>query len=161
MFWFWPNRVLHWHAVCIFFFFLLTLVAEPLLSHLTVSNVTSGSVAISWKAQESAFDSFLVEVRNSDPLQETVVHSLPAASRSFVITNLKASSDYTAHLHGLIGRQHAQTLMVQATTGISHDGLFTVWWTSSEEDSPRNHLRPTFHPSIPLDPSQIWENHPD
>uniref|UniRef100_A0A8C2NWR8 Tenascin n=1 Tax=Capra hircus TaxID=9925 RepID=A0A8C2NWR8_CAPHI len=91
-------------------------VAEPLLSHLTVSNVTSGSVAISWKAQESAFDSFLVEVRNSDPLQETVVHSLPAASRSFVITNLKASSDYTAHLHGLIGRQHAQTLMVQATT---------------------------------------------
>ncbi|XP_017908168.1 PREDICTED: tenascin isoform X1 [Capra hircus] len=93
-----------------------TTVAEPLLSHLTVSNVTSGSVAISWKAQESAFDSFLVEVRNSDPLQETVVHSLPAASRSFVITNLKASSDYTAHLHGLIGRQHAQTLMVQATT---------------------------------------------
>ena len=107
--------------------FLLTLVAEPLLSHLTVSNVTSGSVAISWKAQESAFDSFLVEVRNSDPLQETVVHSLPAASRSFVITNLKASSDYTAHLHGLIGRQHAQTLMVQATTGISHDVFFTVW----------------------------------
>ncbi|XP_055283719.1 tenascin isoform X3 [Moschus berezovskii] len=93
-----------------------TTVAEPLLSHLTVSNVTSGSVAISWKAQESAFDSFLVEVRNSDPLQESVVHSLPAASRSFVITNLKASSDYTAHLHGLIGRQHAQTLMVQATT---------------------------------------------
>ncbi|KAB0347054.1 hypothetical protein FD754_011911 [Muntiacus muntjak] len=93
-----------------------TTVAEPLLSHLTVSNVTSGSVAISWKAQESAFDSFLVEVRNSDPLQETVVHSLPAASRSFVITNLKASSDYTAHLHGLIGRQHAQILIVQATT---------------------------------------------
>ncbi|XP_045021100.1 tenascin isoform X6 [Bubalus bubalis] len=93
-----------------------TTVAEPLLSHLTVSHVTSGSVAISWKAQESAFDSFLVEVRNSDPVQETVVHSLPAASRSFAITNLKAASDYTAHLHGLIGRQHAQTLMVQATT---------------------------------------------
>uniref|UniRef100_A0A8C6DTM3 Tenascin C n=1 Tax=Moschus moschiferus TaxID=68415 RepID=A0A8C6DTM3_MOSMO len=120
-----------------------TTVAEPLLSHLTVSNVTSGSVAISWKAQESAFDSFLVEVRNSDPLQETVVHSLPAASRSFVITNLKASSDYTAHLHGLIGRQHAQTLMVQATTealpllenltisDINPYG-FTVSWMASE-----------------------------
>ncbi|XP_070315320.1 tenascin isoform X9 [Odocoileus virginianus] len=118
-------------------------VAEPLLSHLTVSNVTSGSVAISWKAQESAFDSFLVEVRNSDPLQEMVVHSLPAASRSFVITNLKASSDYTAHLHGLIGRQHAQTLMAQATTealpllenltisDINPYG-FTVSWMASE-----------------------------
>ncbi|XP_070315318.1 tenascin isoform X7 [Odocoileus virginianus] len=120
-----------------------TTVAEPLLSHLTVSNVTSGSVAISWKAQESAFDSFLVEVRNSDPLQEMVVHSLPAASRSFVITNLKASSDYTAHLHGLIGRQHAQTLMAQATTealpllenltisDINPYG-FTVSWMASE-----------------------------
>ncbi|EPY80078.1 tenascin isoform 1 [Camelus ferus] len=93
-----------------------TTVAEPLLSHLTVSNVTSGSVSISWKAQESAFDSFLIDVRDSDHLQETVVHSVPAASRSFVITNLKASSNYTARLQGLIGGQRAQTLTVQATT---------------------------------------------
>ncbi|XP_074218192.1 tenascin isoform X3 [Camelus bactrianus] len=93
-----------------------TTVAEPLLSHLTVSNVTSGSVSISWKAQESAFDSFLIDVRDSDHLQETVVHSVPAASRSFVITNLKASSNYTARLQGLIGGQCAQTLTVQATT---------------------------------------------
>uniref|UniRef100_A0A5F9DPN4 Tenascin n=1 Tax=Oryctolagus cuniculus TaxID=9986 RepID=A0A5F9DPN4_RABIT len=91
-------------------------VAEPLLSHLTVSNVTWGSVFISWKAQEPAFDSFLIEVSNSDHPQETAVYSVPAASRSSVITNLKASSNYTAHLHGLIGRQRAQTLMVQTTT---------------------------------------------
>ncbi|XP_049751081.1 tenascin isoform X4 [Elephas maximus indicus] len=93
-----------------------TTVAEPLLSHLTISNVTWDSVSISWKAQESSFDSFLVEVRNSDHPQETVVYSVPGVSRSCVITNLKASSNYTAHLHGLIGGQHAQTLMVQATT---------------------------------------------
>nr|XP_017205580.2 tenascin isoform X2 [Oryctolagus cuniculus] len=93
-----------------------TTVAEPLLSHLTISNVTWGSVFISWKAQEPAFDSFLIEVSNSDHPQETAVYSVPAASRSSVITNLKASSNYTAHLHGLIGRQRAQTLMVQTTT---------------------------------------------
>uniref|UniRef100_A0A452FG36 Tenascin n=1 Tax=Capra hircus TaxID=9925 RepID=A0A452FG36_CAPHI len=141
-----------------------TTVAEPLLSHLTVSNVTSGSVAISWKAQESAFDSFLVEVRNSDPLQETVVHSLPAASRSFVITNLKASSDYTAHLHGLIGRQHAQTLMVQATTeaepevdnllvsDATPDG-FRLSWTADEGvfDSFVLKIRDTKKQSEPLE----------
>ncbi|XP_070374971.1 tenascin isoform X3 [Equus asinus] len=120
-----------------------TTVAEPLLSHLTVSNVTWGSVSISWEAQESAFDSFLIEVRNSDHPQETVVHSVPAASRSSVITNLKASSNYTAHLHGLIGGQRAQTLMVQATTealpllenltisDINPYG-FTVSWMASE-----------------------------
>ncbi|XP_073761945.1 tenascin isoform X8 [Callorhinus ursinus] len=93
-----------------------TTVAEPLLSHLTISNVTWASVSLSWKAQEATFDSFLIEVRNSDPHQETVVHSVPAASRSFVITNLKASSNYTAHLHGLIGGHRVQTLMAQATT---------------------------------------------
>ncbi|XP_070315314.1 tenascin isoform X3 [Odocoileus virginianus] len=141
-----------------------TTVAEPLLSHLTVSNVTSGSVAISWKAQESAFDSFLVEVRNSDPLQEMVVHSLPAASRSFVITNLKASSDYTAHLHGLIGRQHAQTLMAQATTeaepevdnllvsDATPDG-FRLSWTADEGvfDSFVLKIRDTKKQSEPLE----------
>ncbi|XP_043783374.1 tenascin isoform X6 [Cervus elaphus] len=141
-----------------------TTVAEPLLSHLTVSNVTSGSVAISWKAQESTFDSFLVEVRNSDPFQETVVHSLPAASRSFVITNLKASSDYTAHLHGLIGRQHAQTLMVQATTeaepevdnllvsDATPDG-FRLSWTADEGvfDSFVLKIRDTKKQSEPLE----------
>ncbi|XP_057169696.1 tenascin isoform X1 [Ursus arctos] len=93
-----------------------TTVAEPLLSHLTISNVTWASVSLSWKAQEATFDSFLVEVRHSDHLQETVVHSVPAASRSSVITNLKASSNYTAHLHGLIGGHRVQTLMAQATT---------------------------------------------
>ncbi|XP_030886364.1 tenascin-like [Leptonychotes weddellii] len=93
-----------------------TTVAEPLLSHLTISNVTWASVSLSWKAQEATFDSFLIEVRNSDPRQETVVHSVPAASRSSVITNLKPSSNYTAHLHGLMGGHRVQTLMAQATT---------------------------------------------
>ncbi|XP_040338038.1 tenascin isoform X3 [Herpailurus yagouaroundi] len=93
-----------------------TTVAEALLSHLTISNVTWASMALSWKAQEAAFDSFLIEVRNSDHGQETVVHSVPAASRSSVITNLTASSNYTAHLHGLMGGHRAHTLMAQATT---------------------------------------------
>lgn len=108
------------------YFFLLALVAEALLSHLTISNVTWASMALSWKAQEAAFDSFLIEVRNSDHGQETVVRSVPAASRSSVITNLTASSNYTAHLHGLMGGHRAHTLMAQATTGISHDGFFTL-----------------------------------
>ncbi|XP_045324987.1 tenascin isoform X1 [Leopardus geoffroyi] len=120
-----------------------TTVAEALLSHLTISNVTWASMALSWKAQEAAFDSFLIEVRNSDHGQETVVRSVPAASRSSVITNLTASSNYTAHLHGLMGRHRAHTLMAQATTealpllenltisDINPYG-FTVSWMASE-----------------------------
>lgn len=59
-------------------------------------------MSILWKAQESAFDGFLIEVRNSDHLQVMVVCSVPAASRSPVINNLEASSNFPAHLHGLI-----------------------------------------------------------
>ncbi|XP_044899090.1 tenascin isoform X4 [Felis catus] len=120
-----------------------TTVAEALLSHLTISNVTWASMALSWKAQEAAFDSFLIEVRNSDHGQEMVVRSVPAASRSSVITNLTASSNYTAHLHGLMGGHRAHTLMAQATTealpllenltisDINPYG-FTVSWMASE-----------------------------
>lgn len=136
--------------------FLLTLVAEPLLSHLTVSGVTWDSVSISWKAQESAFDSFLIEVRNSDHLQDTVVHSVPGASRSFLIANLKHSSNYTAHLHGLIGGQRAQTLTVQTTTGISHDGFFTLHWSSFGEHSKNISRYLFFILPVPVDLSQIW-----
>ncbi|XP_058528431.1 tenascin isoform X1 [Ochotona princeps] len=118
-----------------------TTVAESLISHLTLSNVTWGSMFISWKAQEPAFDSFRIQVSNSDNPQETVEYSVPGASRNSVITNLKASSNYTAYLHGLIGGQRAHTLMVQTTTepepelgtlifsNITPDS-FNVSWTS-------------------------------
>ncbi|XP_007474593.2 tenascin isoform X1 [Monodelphis domestica] len=93
-----------------------TTVAEPLLSHLTVSNITSGSVSLSWKAQEAAFENFVLEVRNSDLPLDSVVYTVPGALRSSVITNLRASTNYTVQLHGLIGGQSGQTLMAQATT---------------------------------------------
>uniref|UniRef100_A0A8D0ZYR7 Tenascin n=1 Tax=Sus scrofa TaxID=9823 RepID=A0A8D0ZYR7_PIG len=73
-----------------------TTVAEPLLSHLTVSNMTSGSVSISWKAQESAFDSFLIEVRDSDHLQDTVVRSVPHAH----VTGLLENTGYDVSVAG-------------------------------------------------------------
>ncbi|XP_047555887.1 tenascin isoform X8 [Lutra lutra] len=141
-----------------------TTVAEPLLSHLTISNVTWASVSLSWKAQEATFDSFLIEIRNSDPHQETVVHSLPAASRSSVIANLNASSNYTAHLHGLIGGHRVQTLTAQATTeaepevdnllvsDATPDG-FRLSWTADEGvfDSFVLKIRDTKKQSEPLE----------
>ncbi|KAG8518804.1 Tenascin, partial [Galemys pyrenaicus] len=62
------------------------------------------------------------QLQNSGPFQGTVAHAVPAASRSFVIANLKASSDYTAHL-----QPEAQlgTLMLSNITPDS----FNVSWT--------------------------------
>ncbi|XP_026513103.1 tenascin isoform X5 [Terrapene carolina triunguis] len=93
-----------------------TTVDEPLLSKLTVSNATSDSVSLTWEAQDAAFDRFVLEVINSDLPLDSLVHTVPGASRSFVITNLRASTNYTVQLHGLVDDQGAQTLTALVTT---------------------------------------------
>ncbi|XP_043355022.1 tenascin isoform X6 [Dermochelys coriacea] len=93
-----------------------TTVDEPLLSKLTVSNATSDSVSLTWEAQDAAFDRFVLEVINSDLPLDSLVHTVPGASRSFVITNLRAATNYTVQLHGLVDGQGAQTLTALVTT---------------------------------------------
>ncbi|XP_043386012.1 tenascin isoform X4 [Chelonia mydas] len=93
-----------------------TTVDEPLLSKLTVSNATSDSVSLTWEAQDAAFDRFVLEVINSDLPLDSLVHTVPGASRSFVITNLRATTNYTVQLHGLVDGQGAQTLTALVTT---------------------------------------------
>ncbi|XP_034649381.1 tenascin isoform X3 [Trachemys scripta elegans] len=93
-----------------------TTVDEPLLSKLTVSNATSDRVSLTWEAQDAAFDRFVLEVINSDLPLDSLVHTVPGASRSFVITNLRASTNYTVQLHGLVDDQGAQTLTALVTT---------------------------------------------
>uniref|UniRef100_K7GIU0 Fibronectin type-III domain-containing protein n=1 Tax=Pelodiscus sinensis TaxID=13735 RepID=K7GIU0_PELSI len=91
-------------------------VEEPLLSKLAVSNATSDSASLTWEAQDDAFDHFVLEVRNSDLPLDSLVHTVPGASRSFVITNLRATTNYTVQLHGLVDGQGAQTLTALVTT---------------------------------------------
>uniref|UniRef100_A0A663FIT0 Tenascin n=1 Tax=Aquila chrysaetos chrysaetos TaxID=223781 RepID=A0A663FIT0_AQUCH len=93
-----------------------TTVQEPLLSKLTVSNATSNSMSLTWEAQDNAFDHFILEVRNSDFPLDSLVHTVPGASRHYVVTNLKAATNYTVQLHGVIDGQGGQTLTALATT---------------------------------------------
>uniref|UniRef100_A0A8C3JAR4 Tenascin n=1 Tax=Calidris pygmaea TaxID=425635 RepID=A0A8C3JAR4_9CHAR len=120
-----------------------TTVEEPLLSKLTVSNATSDSMSLTWEAQDKAFDHFILEVRNSDFPLDSLVHTVPGGSRHYVVTNLKAATNYTVQLHGVIDGQGGQTLTALATTeampplenltvsDINPYG-FTVSWMASE-----------------------------
>ncbi|NXH74805.1 TENA protein, partial [Hydrobates tethys] len=89
---------------------------ELLLSKLTVSNATSDSMSLTWEAQDNAFDHFILEVRISDFPLDSLVHTVPGASRRYVVTNLKAATNYTVQLHGVIDGQGGQTLTALATT---------------------------------------------
>uniref|UniRef100_A0A8D2MQL1 Tenascin C n=1 Tax=Zonotrichia albicollis TaxID=44394 RepID=A0A8D2MQL1_ZONAL len=75
---------------------------ELLLSKLSVSNATSASLSLAWEAQDKAFDHFILEVRNSDFPLDSLVLTVPGDSRHSVVTNLKAATNYTVQLHGVI-----------------------------------------------------------
>ncbi|OWK59794.1 Tenascin [Lonchura striata] len=93
-----------------------TTVEELLLSKLSVSNATSDSLSLTWEAQDKAFDHFILEVRNSDFPLDSLVLTVPGDSRHSVVTNLKAATNYTVQLHGVIDGQGGQTLTAMATT---------------------------------------------
>ncbi|XP_056360992.1 tenascin isoform X1 [Oenanthe melanoleuca] len=93
-----------------------TTVEELLLSKLSVSNATSDSLSLSWETQDKAFDHFILEVRNSDFPLDSLVLTVPGDTRHSVVTNLKAATNYTVQLHGVIDGQGGQTLTAMATT---------------------------------------------
>eukprot|EP00076_Gallus_gallus_P015730 XP_015134830.1 tenascin isoform X3 [Gallus gallus] len=111
-----------------------TTVEEPLLSKLTVSNATSDSMLLMWEAQDNAFDHFILEVRNSDSPLDSLVQIVPGASRHYVVTNLKAATNYTVQLHGVVDGQGGQTLTALATTE-AEPQLGTLTLTNVTPDS--------------------------
>ncbi|XP_018864016.1 tenascin isoform X4 [Parus major] len=111
-----------------------TTVQELLLSKLSVPNATSDSLSLSWEAQDKAFEHFILEVRNSDFPLDSLVLTVPGDSRHSVVTNLKAATNYTVQLHGVIDGQGGQTLTAMATTE-AEPQLGTLTLTNVTPDS--------------------------
>ncbi|NXM53633.1 TENA protein, partial [Illadopsis cleaveri] len=107
---------------------------ELLLNKLSVSNATSASLSLTWEAQDKAFDHFILEVRNSDFPLDSLVLTVPGDSRHSVVTNLKAATNYTVQLHGVIDGQGGQTLTAMATTE-AEPQLGTLTLTNVTPDS--------------------------
>uniref|UniRef100_A0A8C9MWA7 Tenascin C n=1 Tax=Serinus canaria TaxID=9135 RepID=A0A8C9MWA7_SERCA len=116
---------------------------ELLLSKLSVSNATSASLSLAWEAQDKAFDHFILEVRNSDFPLDSLVLTVPGDSRHSVVTNLKAATNYTVQLHGVIDGKAACSpvflsppeaepqLGTLALTNVTPDS-FNLSWTTQD-----------------------------
>uniref|UniRef100_A0A8C1WBP7 Zmp:0000000846 n=1 Tax=Cyprinus carpio TaxID=7962 RepID=A0A8C1WBP7_CYPCA len=74
--------------------------AEPDLSGLVVSNITSDTVSLSWRTGEKAFDNFIVEVRESALPTQATGRTLPGGVRSTVLTGLRGDTQYQIKLYG-------------------------------------------------------------
>uniref|UniRef100_A0A8C5BD86 Tenascin n=1 Tax=Gadus morhua TaxID=8049 RepID=A0A8C5BD86_GADMO len=90
--------------------------AEPDLSRLVVSNITSDRFSLSWQTGEKAFHNFIVEVRESATPSRAMGRALSGDARATVMTGLKAATQYDIKLYASSGGQNSQPLFAVATT---------------------------------------------
>ncbi|XP_029097740.1 tenascin-X isoform X2 [Monodon monoceros] len=96
----------------------------PRLSHLSVTDVTTNSLRLSWEAPPEAFDSFLLrfgvpslsalELHPRSPLQREL--TVPGTRRSAVLWDLSPGTLYTLTLYGLRGPHKADGIQGTART---------------------------------------------
>ncbi|KAM3611855.1 uncharacterized protein V6R79_025021 [Siganus canaliculatus] len=73
---------------------------KPVITNVTISDVSWDSFLLSWFAEEGAFQAFLVEITDAETGAEWQNHTVPADSRSLVIAGLSPTTWYKANLYG-------------------------------------------------------------
>ncbi|XP_043783373.1 tenascin isoform X5 [Cervus elaphus] len=116
---------------------------EPELGNLSVSDITSESFNLSWTATDGAFETFTVEIIDSNRFLETMEYNVSGAERTAHISGLRPSNDFIVYLSGLAPSMQTKTISATATTealpllenltisDINPYG-FTVSWMASE-----------------------------
>ncbi|XP_036288700.1 tenascin isoform X9 [Pipistrellus kuhlii] len=137
---------------------------EPEIGNLNVSNVTPESFNLSWTATDGAFETFTIEIIDSNRLLETVQYNFSGAERTAYISGLRPSNDFIIYLSGLAPGVRTQTINVTVTTeaepevdnllvsDVTPDG-FRLSWTADEGvfDSFVLKIRDTKKQSEPLE----------
>ncbi|XP_028017211.2 tenascin isoform X1 [Eptesicus fuscus] len=137
---------------------------EPEIGNLNVSNVTPESFNLSWTATNGAFETFTIEIIDSNRLLETVQYKISGAARTAYISGLRPSNDFIIYLSGLAPGIRTQTINVTVTTeaepevdnllvsDATPDG-FRLSWTADEGvfDSFVLKIRDTKKQSEPLE----------
>ncbi|XP_025134998.3 tenascin isoform X7 [Bubalus bubalis] len=116
---------------------------EPELGNLSVSDITSESFNLSWTATDGAFETFTVEIIDSNRFLETMEYNISGAERTAHISGLRPGNDFIIYLSGLAPSMKTKTISTTATTealpllenltisDINPYG-FTVSWMASE-----------------------------
>ncbi|XP_063505923.1 tenascin isoform X8 [Pongo pygmaeus] len=116
---------------------------EPEIGNLNVSDITPESFNLSWTATDGIFETFTIEIIDSNRLRETVEYNISGAERTAHISGLPPSTDFIVYLSGLAPSIRTKTISATATTealpllenltisDINPYG-FTVSWMASE-----------------------------
>ncbi|XP_033093552.1 tenascin isoform X8 [Trachypithecus francoisi] len=116
---------------------------EPEIGNLNVSDITPESFNLSWTATDGIFETFTIEIIDSNRLLEIVEYNISGAERTAHISGLPPSTDFIVYLSGLAPSIRTKTISATATTealpllenltisDINPYG-FTVSWMASE-----------------------------
>uniref|UniRef100_A0A5F9C8F6 Tenascin n=1 Tax=Oryctolagus cuniculus TaxID=9986 RepID=A0A5F9C8F6_RABIT len=116
---------------------------EPEIGNLNVSDITPESFNLSWTATDGIFETFTIEIIDSNRLLETLEYNISGAERSAHISGLTPSTDFIIYLSGLAPSIRTKTISATAITealpllenltisDINPYG-FTVSWMASE-----------------------------
>ncbi|XP_031733204.1 tenascin isoform X1 [Anarrhichthys ocellatus] len=74
---------------------------KPVVTNVTVSDVSWDSFLLSWSAEDGAFEAFLIEVTDAETGAEWQNHTVPADARSLAISGLSSITWYRANLYGV------------------------------------------------------------
>ncbi|XP_047624214.1 tenascin isoform X6 [Phacochoerus africanus] len=137
---------------------------EPEIGNLSVSDVTPESFSLSWTATEGAFETFTIEIIDSNRFLETMEYNISGAERTAHVSGLRPGNDFIVYLSGLAPGIQSKTISATATTeaepevdnllvsDATPDG-FRLSWTADEGvfDSFVLKIRDTKKQSEPLE----------
>uniref|UniRef100_A0A2K6TF86 Tenascin n=1 Tax=Saimiri boliviensis boliviensis TaxID=39432 RepID=A0A2K6TF86_SAIBB len=89
---------------------------EPEIGNLHVSDITPESFNLSWTATDGIFETFTIEIIDSNRLLETAEYNISGAERTAHIPGLPPSTDFIVYLSGLAPSIRTKTISVTATT---------------------------------------------
>uniref|UniRef100_A0A8D0HLX4 Tenascin n=1 Tax=Sphenodon punctatus TaxID=8508 RepID=A0A8D0HLX4_SPHPU len=91
---------------------------EPELGKLSVSEVNWNGFQLTWTAAEGAYETFVIQVQDSNRPEDTRNLTVPGTLRSTDITGLRPNTPYTITLYGVTQGYRTKPLNVEAITGI-------------------------------------------
>uniref|UniRef100_A0A2K6F441 Tenascin n=1 Tax=Propithecus coquereli TaxID=379532 RepID=A0A2K6F441_PROCO len=89
---------------------------EPEIGNLSVADITPESFNLSWTAADGIFETFTIEIIDSNRLLETVEYNISGAERTAHISGLPPSTDFIIYLSGLSPSIRTKTISATATT---------------------------------------------
>uniref|UniRef100_A0A669EPF5 Tenascin Cb n=1 Tax=Oreochromis niloticus TaxID=8128 RepID=A0A669EPF5_ORENI len=92
---------------------------KPVVTNVTISDVTWDSFLLSWFAEDGAFEAFLITVTDAETGAEWQNHTVPADARSLAITSLYPTTWYRAIVYGVYRGAPLDPVIAETITGIN------------------------------------------